>query len=226
MANQTLGLLERLQNAPGAHSPASNAHDDCPFVPVLHAPGLAYGDDVPYTLHGRPQLCCGSLLIGDWFVRALNKPMEYVATTWELFLVSDLVTKGASTPSTIDSAPIPAPGSSSMASLVEQVDWCVCHPYQVWPSPQADLVAQAMRRAVESCKPLQLYRLPAYQRLRLCSMYGDLIPLSPPLFIQLAHEVLLANKAYAWLQVSPQPDQPSPDSLEIAQAAIGSVALE
>jgi hypothetical protein len=187
-----------------------------PCKQIMTAPGLACPSNVLYSQHNVAQLCCGALLIGEWFADALHWPMNYVRMTWELLLMSD------------NAEDVPS-NFSPIAQWVREVDWCVRHPHQVWPQTQALLVRQATCRVIESCVPhIHLTRLPAHQRVRLYSIYGCLIPLSPPLFILLTHHVLKASKAHAWLQVSPSNGPPvagfvgdcMPGSRRVGQAGV------
>ena len=144
------------------------------------------GDD------SSPKLCCGLILIDTLFGKDLGWPsMSYIFQVWELLLLSDAA------------ADVPE-NKDPIATWIREADWCMRFPCHIFLPRQASVITSTLGyvKSMAAGAGIDLFALPAHQRLRLCAMYAHMVPLSPALFVQVAHAALVSSKVQARLQVT------------------------
>ena len=131
-------------------------------------------------------LCCGITLIQARLAALMGWVPDFVLRQWELLLMS-------------------SHSDAYLTKQITEVDYGVQHPGLVWAAPLAAQVEAARNRVIDvTCNSQyeQFFQLSAQNRLLLCAMHEELVPLSPALFAQLVHTILCGCRRYMWLQLS------------------------
>jgi site-specific DNA-cytosine methylase len=136
---------------------------------------------------GVPLLCCGAILIDHHFAAELQWPSGYIRQMWDLILLSD---KAAD------------PGED-LNLWLQVAAYAISRPRLHFIPPLATLIEAAVEQTTNAVAAtgIDFDALPAPQQLQLCSMYAQLVPLSPALYVTLAHTALWHWGVCSWLQI-------------------------